>query len=111
MYRAGRVLIRGGVLLAFLAQAAGAAAFCMQPSQPSAPYTQMPSEPFCARGYYNQKCSQLEIDNYRRDVERYLEEMKRYVESVDAYADKAANWAKCQSQEAVGNWNRFARGY
>lgn len=87
------------------------AAYCTQPQPPQPPYAQPPAAPFCARGYYGQKCGEMEVENYRREVERYISEMQRYAEQVDRFADSAVNWARCQSQEAVNAWNGFARGY
>lgn len=95
--------------------------FCFEPSPPSppsAPFVTLPGKPFCAdyAGGVGD-CSQWEIDSYQADIKRYIRawdsytmEVQRYHQDATQYAEEALEFANCQANEAVSEWNGFV-GY
>ncbi|MES2046519.1 MAG: hypothetical protein V4475_21825 [Pseudomonadota bacterium] len=67
--------------------------FCSEPSAPHL-YASQPTKPFCAS---SRGCSQMDVDNYRRDVDHYIDELKSYLTDVDRFRGKAYDYAKCMA--------------
>ena len=70
-------------------------AYC---SEPSAPYGGTPSAPYCS----DNVCESWTADSFKSEVENYLSKMNEY-------AEEAIGYAKCQKEEAIDEWNDFAR--
>ena len=79
-----------------------ALAICFEPSPP---FGGPPTAPYCSltsTGF--DRCDSWEVDSFRSEVDDYIREMNRYL-------DEAGDYAQCQINEAVDNWNNFAQGY
>ena len=107
-------LARAVAVLAWLASAGPAAAFCYAPSfsddPPDAPGSyERPDVPYCLSSYsYSREhtCSQWELDSYRREVEAYVDQLNDYVrdaatfarEAID-HATAAQRYAECEADD------------
>ena len=98
----------GIVALALMCVARGTLAFCVEPATPSSPWGGPPNAPHrSVNSIGHDRCSDWDIDRYRREVEAYFDVLQRYVNAANRYASEAYAYADCQSREAVSDWNRF----
>ena len=78
-----------------------AQAYCAEPQRPFTNVT----KPFCAGiGGDMSDCSNWDIQNYRQEVERHIQAMENY-------AEEAVRFAECEIDEAIREWNEFARRF
>lgn len=83
-------------------------AFCAEPRPPSAPWHDPPTAPICS-GYGSlSDCDSWEIESFRNEVQDFIYEMQNYADEAARFYSNAVDYANCQAEEALDNWNAFA---
>ena len=96
------------VTLLLLFVGSPAFALCFEPSSPSAPYGSAPSPPYCGSYGDLSDCSEWEIETYRAEVDDHIRKMKRYADEASQFSSEAIDYAQCEINDVVDEWNSFA---